>query len=59
MVVFVKPPAEAVTVIVELPAGVEAPVLMFRVEEQSGLQEFEEKNPVAPEGRPDTEKVTA
>ena len=41
---------------VELPAGVEAVVLMVMVEEQAGLQEAEEKEPVAPVGRPEAEK---
>jgi hypothetical protein len=59
VVVFVTPPPEAVTVMVELPAGVEAVVLIVSVEEQLGLQEAEEKDPVAPEGKPDTDKETA
>jgi hypothetical protein len=49
---------DAVTVMVELPAGVEPLVLMVRVEEQLGLQLFGEKEAVAPEGNPDAENVT-
>ena len=44
---------------VELPAGVELLVLMVSVEEQAGLQLVEEKEAVAPVGRPEAEKVTA
>jgi hypothetical protein len=58
-VVFDIPPPDAATVIVELPAGVELLVLMVSVEEQLGLQLVEEKEAVAPEGSPDTEKETA
>ena len=58
VVVFVTPPPEAMTVTVEPPAGVEALVLMFRVEEQAGLQLVEEKEVVAPVGRPEVENET-
>jgi hypothetical protein len=58
VVVLVTPPPDAVTVMVELPAGVEPLVLMVRVEEQLGLQLFGEKEAVAPEGNPDAENVT-
>jgi hypothetical protein len=44
---------------VELPAGVEGLVLMVRVEAQAGLHEAEEKEAVAPEGRPEIENETA
>ena len=54
VVVFVTPPALAPTVIVELPAGVDALVAMLRAEEQAGLQELAENEPVAPDGNPDT-----
>jgi hypothetical protein len=57
-VVLVTPPPDAVTVMVELPAGVDPLVLMVRVEEQLGLQLFGEKEAVAPEGNPETENVT-
>jgi len=46
------------TVMLELPAGVEALVLMVRVEEQVGLQLVEEKEAVAPVGKPEAENVT-
>jgi hypothetical protein len=59
VVVLVTPAPAAVTVMLELPEGVEALVLMVRVEEQAGLQLVAEKEAVAPDGRPDTEKVTA
>jgi hypothetical protein len=59
VVVFETPlPFDAVTVMVELPAGVEPLVLMVRVEEHLGLQLFEEKKAVAPEGSPNVENVT-
>jgi hypothetical protein len=44
---------------VELPAGVEPAVLMVTVKEHAGLQEAEEKDPVAPAGSPETVKETA
>jgi hypothetical protein len=59
VVVLVTPPPAPVTVMVELPAGVEALVLMVRVEEQVGLQVAEENEVVAPVGRPEAERVTA
>ena len=58
-VVRVTPPPTAVTLTVELPAGVELVVLMFRVGEQLGLQLFGENEAVAPAGSPEAEKVTA
>ena len=58
-VVLVNPPPVAVTVMVELPAGVELVVLIVRVEEHPGLQEAEENEAVAPVGKPEAEKVTA
>jgi len=58
VVVLVTPPPAAVTVMVELPAGVEALALMVRVEEQVGLQLVEEKEAVAPVGKPEAENVT-
>jgi hypothetical protein len=58
-VVFVTPPPVEVTVIGKLPAGVDPLVAMLSVEEQFGLQEAEEKEPVAPEGRPETLNETA
>src|SRR5262249_41035099 len=59
VVILVTPPPVAVTVIVELPAGVELSVLMVSVEEQAGLQLVEEKEAVAPVGKPEAEKATA
>jgi len=59
VVVLVTPPPVAVTVIGKVPAGVELVVLTVRVEEQVGLQEADEKEAVAPVGRPEAEKVTA
>jgi hypothetical protein len=59
VVVLVTPPPAPVTVIRKVPAGVELVVLMVRVEEQVGPQEAEEKEAVAPVGRPEAEKVTA
>ena len=56
---FVTPPPVAVTVMLELPAGVELFVLMVIVEEQAGLQLAEENEAVAPVGRPEAENVTA
>ena len=54
-----REPAVPVTVIVEDPAGVEADVVMVSVDEQVGLHDADEKEAVAPAGRPDAEKVTA
>jgi len=59
VVALVTPPPVAVTAMVELPAGVEPLVLIVRVEEQVGLQLAEEKEAVAPLGRPEVEKETA
>jgi hypothetical protein len=58
-VVLVSPPPAAVTVIVEVPAGVEPLALMLRVVEHVGLQEAEENEAVAPVGSPETLKETA
>ena len=54
-VVRVTPPPVADAVIADVPAGVEPVVLMVNVEEQVGLQLAEEKDAVAPEGKPVTE----
>ena len=59
VVVFVTPPPDALTVMVELPAGVEPLVLIVNVEEQLGLQLDEEKEAVAPVGSPETENESA
>jgi hypothetical protein len=58
VVVLVTPPPDAVTVTVEVPAGVEPLVLMVSVEEQLGLQLLGEKEAVAPEGNPEAENVS-
>ena len=58
-VVFITPPPAAVTVTGKLPAGVDPVVLIFSIVEQAGLQEGDEKVPVAPAGNPDTLKDTA
>ena len=59
LVVFVIPPPVPVTVIVEVPAGVEPLVLTVSVEEHVRLQLAEEKEAVAPLGRPEVENETA
>ena len=59
VVVFITPPPDAVTVILELPAAVELLVLIVSVEEQLGLQLGEENEAVAPVGKPEAEKLTA
>jgi hypothetical protein len=60
VVVRVTPPPTADTVIVEVPAGVvPAVVVMVNVEEQVGLQLADEKDAVAPAGKPAAENVTA
>ena len=58
-VVCVTPFAVEVIVIGKLPVDVDPLVLMVSVEEQVGLQEGEEKEPVAPEGRPEAVNETA
>ena len=47
-----------VTVIGKLPAGVDPLVFTVNTVEQVGPQEAVEKDPVAPEGSPETEKAT-
>ena len=51
-VVRVTPPPVADAVIADVPADVEPVVLITNVEEQVGLQLAEEKEAVAPEGKP-------
>ena len=58
VVVFGRSPPVAVTVMIEVPIGVEAKVEIVITVEQVGLQLGGEKEEVAPKGRPDTEKVT-
>jgi len=57
-VVLVTPPPVEVTVMGKLPAGVDPLVLIFNTVEHAGVQEVEEKDPVAPEDRPETPKET-
>jgi len=54
-VVRVTSPSVADAVIADVPADVEPVVLITNVEEQVGLQLAEEKEAVAPEGKPATE----
>jgi hypothetical protein len=58
-VVLLTPPPVAETVIGKLPTGVDPVVLILNPVEQAGLQEAEEKDPVAPAGSPETPKETA
>ena len=58
VVVFVNPPLLALTVTVEVPAGVAPLVVILRFVEHVGVQETAEKEPVAPEGKPETLKET-
>ena len=58
IVIFVTPPPMAVTVMGWGPTGVAAAVLIVSVDEQVGVQEGGGVDSVAPEGRPETEKVT-
>jgi hypothetical protein len=59
VVVLVTPPPLAVTVMVELPAGVDPVVVMVNTEEQFGLQLPEEKEAVVPVGNPEATNETA
>jgi hypothetical protein len=58
VVLEIAPPSDAVTVMLELPAGVDPLVAIVRVDEQLelglGLQLIGEKEAVAPEGNPET-----
>jgi hypothetical protein len=56
--VLVIPPPVAVTVMVEVAAGVARVVLIVNVEVQAGLQPAVENEAAAPEGKPATEKAT-
>jgi hypothetical protein len=58
-VVLVMPPPVALMVTEKLPTGVDPPVAIVRTVEQVGLHEVDEKEPVAPEGRPETLNETA
>jgi hypothetical protein len=57
-VVLVTPPPVEVMVMGKLPAGVDPLVLIFNSVEHVGVQEAVEKDPLAPEGRPETPKET-
>ena len=56
VVVLVTLPPVAVTVIGKVPPDVAAVVPRFNIEEQLRLQAVCEKDPVAPDGKPATEK---
>ena len=58
VVLVMLPPVEVI-VIGKLPAGVDPVVFTLNTVEHAGLQEVEEKNPVTPEGSPETLKETA
>ena len=55
----VMPPAVALTVTQKFPVGVDPVVVILSTVEQLGLHEAEEKEGVAPEGRPETLNDTA
>ena len=56
VVVLVTPPPVAVTVIGKVPPGIAPVVPTVNMEEQLRLQAVCEKDPVAPDGKPATEK---
>ena len=58
VVVCDREPAAPLTVIVEDPVGVDADVVSVSVEEQVGLHDADEKEAVAPVGRPEAENET-
>ena len=57
-VLFVTPPPEPVTVNGYTPAAVDAELLTLAVNEQLGLQALEDRDAIAPEGRPAIENET-
>jgi hypothetical protein len=57
VVLLTLPPVD-VTTMGKLPAGVDPVVLMVSTVEQDGVQEAEDKDAVAPEGRPPVENET-
>jgi hypothetical protein len=59
VVVWDREPAAPVTVIVDVPVGVDAEVVRVTVDEQVGLHDAGENAAVAPVGRPAAEKETA
>ena len=58
-VLLVIPPPVAFTVTGKFPVGVDPVVVILSTVEQVGLHEAEEKEGVAPEGRPETLNDTA
>ena len=58
-VLLLMPPPVAFTVIGKVPVGVDPVVVILSTVEQLGLHEAEEKEGVAPEGRPETLNDTA
>jgi len=58
-VVLVTPPLVEVMVTGKLPAGVDPLVPIFITVEHAGVQEADEKDPVAPEGRPYTRQLAS
>jgi hypothetical protein len=58
-VLLVMPPPVAFTVTEKVPVGVDPVVAILSPVEQAGVQEAEENDPVAPEGKPETLKDTA
>ena len=58
VIVWDKEPATPVTVIVDIPVGVDVEVVTVNVDEQVGLHDAAEKEAVAPLGRPEAENVT-
>ncbi len=58
LVVWDRVPAAPVTVIVEVPVGVDAEVVKVIVDEHVGLHDPGEKEADAPLGRPEAEKDT-
>ena len=57
-VVWEREPAVPVTVIVDVPVGVDAAVVRVNVEEHVGLHDAGENAAVVPVGRPEAENVT-
>ena len=58
VVVCDREPAAPVTVIVDDPVGVDAEVVRVNVDEHVGLHDADEKEAVAPVGRPEAENDT-
>ena len=59
VVVWDSEPATLVTVIVDVPVGVDTEVVRVNVDEQVGLHDPGENEAVAPVGKPEAENVTA